>query len=61
MTGMTMEDDWAQLGLTLLASDEDKTLILFASNEDMQGFRDRLEAYSRGVPPGQVAHLIAAL
>jgi hypothetical protein len=24
MTGMTMEDDWAQLGLTLLASDEDK-------------------------------------
>ncbi|MFL5239431.1 MAG: S8 family peptidase [Rhizomicrobium sp.] len=52
---MTMEDDWAQLGLTLLASDEDKTLILFASNEDIQGFRDRLDAYSGGVPPGQVA------
>ncbi|MEY9421833.1 hypothetical protein ABIF69_008275 [Bradyrhizobium japonicum] len=28
MTGMTMEEDWERLGLTLLASDEDKTLIL---------------------------------
>lgn len=55
MNGMTLEDDWEQCGLTLLASDEDKSLILFASNEEMQGFRDRLDAYARGAPPGQVA------
>lgn len=55
MTGMTMEEDWERLGLTLLASDEDKTLILFASTDDLQAFRDRLQAYSLGIPPGQVA------
>ncbi|MBB4380438.1 S8 family peptidase [Bradyrhizobium sp. SBR1B] len=52
---MTMEEDWERLGLTLLASDEDKTLILFASTDDLQAFRDRLQAYSLGIPPGQVA------
>ena len=55
MTGMTLEDEWERLGLTLLASDADKTLILFASNDDLQGFRERLAAYARGVPLGQVA------
>ena len=55
MNGMTLEEDWERLGLTLLASDEDKTLILFASNEEMQGFRERLDAYSRGTPRGQTA------
>lgn len=55
MTGMTMEEDWERLGLTLLASDEDKTLILFASNDDLQSFRDRLQAYAQGTPPGQAA------
>ena len=50
-----MEEDWERLGLTLLASDEDKTLILFASNHDLQSFRDRLQAYAQGTPPGQAA------
>jgi len=55
MNGMTLEEDWEQLGLTLLASDEDKTLILFASNDDLLGFRNRLDAYARGTPVGQAA------
>lgn len=55
MNGMTLEEEWERLGLTVLASDEDKTLILFSSTDEMQGFRDRLSAYARGVPPGQVA------
>ena len=55
MKGMTLEEDWERLGLSLLASDEDKTLILFASNGDLQEFRVRLDAYSRGTPPGQAA------
>lgn len=55
MEGMTLEEEWERLGLTVLASDEDKTLVLFASTAEMQGFRDRLTAYARGAPPGQVA------
>ncbi|MGH7715607.1 MAG: hypothetical protein ACREML_06365, partial [Vulcanimicrobiaceae bacterium] len=55
MSGMTLEEDWERLGLTLLASDEDKTLLLFASDDDLQGFRDRLQAYSQGTPAGQGA------
>jgi hypothetical protein len=54
MTGMTMEEEWERLGLTVLASDEDKTLVLFASNEEMRDFRSRLQAYSEGTPRGQV-------
>ncbi|WP_245284829.1 S8 family peptidase [Bradyrhizobium sp. th.b2] len=36
-----------------MSSDADRTLVLFASNEDMQDFRARLDAYQRGAPPGQ--------
>lgn len=53
MTGALLEEQWAQLGLTVLSSDADRTLVLFASNEEMQDFRARLDAYQRGAPPGQ--------
>lgn len=53
MTGALLEEDWERLGLTVLSSDADRTLVLFASNEDMQDFRARLDAYQRGAPPGQ--------
>jgi hypothetical protein len=55
MSGMTLEEDWERLGLTLLASDVDKTLILFSSSDDLRGFRERLDAYAGGTPPGQAA------
>jgi hypothetical protein len=53
MTGARLEEDWERVGLTVLSSDADRTLVLFASNEDMQEFRTRLDAYQRGAPPGQ--------
>ena len=53
MTGPLLEEDWERLGLTVLSSDADRTLVLFASNEDMQDFRARLDAYQGGAPPGQ--------
>jgi len=53
MTGALLEEDWNQLGLTVLSSDEDRTLVLFSSTDDMADFRRRLEAYGRGAPPGR--------
>lgn len=53
MTGALFEEDWERLGLTVLSNDADRTLVLFASNEEMADFRARLDAYQRGAPPGQ--------
>ena len=53
MTGALLEEDWARLGLTVLSSDDDRTLVLFASTDEMAEFRQRLEAYSQGAPEGQ--------
>jgi hypothetical protein len=53
MTGPSLEAEWEQLGLTVLSSDDDRTLVLFASGDEMQEFRDRLDAYQGGAPPGQ--------
>lgn len=53
MTGALLEADWERLGLTVLSTDADRTLVLFASNDEMQEFRARLDAYQSGAPPGQ--------
>jgi hypothetical protein len=53
MTGGLLENEWERLGLTVLSSDADRTLVLFASNEDMREFRARLDSYQQGAPPGQ--------
>ncbi len=53
MSGAPLEEDWERLGLTVLSSDADRTLVLFASNDDMQDFRARLDAYQGGAPAGQ--------
>jgi subtilisin family serine protease len=53
MTGGSMEADWEQLGLTLLASDPDRSLVLFSSGDDMAAFRERLAAFAGGPPPDQ--------
>lgn len=54
MTGALLEDQWEQLGLTVLSSDADRTLVLFSSADDMQDFRARLDAYQGGPPAGQI-------
>ncbi len=51
MTGALLEEQWEQLGLTVLSSDADRTLVLFASADDMTEFRQRLAAYAQGAPP----------
>jgi hypothetical protein len=53
MTGALLEEQWEQLGLTVLSSDADRTLVLFASSDDMHDFRARLDAYQGGAPAGQ--------
>jgi hypothetical protein len=51
--GPISEDEWAKLKLTVLASDPDKTLILFADDNELQEFKRRLIAYRRDPPAGQ--------
>ncbi|GJM03904.1 MAG: hypothetical protein DHS20C08_24050 [Rhodomicrobium sp.] len=54
MDGIIMEDVWEKLGLTLLSSDEDNTIVLFSSDEQLIEFRERLEAYDGPIPAGQI-------
>lgn len=44
MTGSLLESDWEALGLTVLSSDADRTLVLFSSNDELRDFRARLVA-----------------
>lgn len=53
MTGSLLESDWEALGLTVLSSDADRTLVLFASNDELRDFRTRLAAYGGPIPAGQ--------
>lgn len=48
-----MESDWERLGLTLLASDDDRNIVLFSSSGDLSEFFERLNAYDGPVPEGQ--------
>lgn len=54
MSGATMEEDWEGLGLTVLSTDADNTLVLFASTDDLQDFRYRLNEYEGPIPDGQL-------
>jgi subtilase family protein len=53
MSGQLLEDEWEQLGLTVLSTDADRTLVLFSSSDEMTAFRERLDAYGAGVPAGK--------
>ena len=53
MEGMLLEDDWEALGLTLLASDEDKNIVLFSSAGDLNALIQRLDAFDGPIPEGQ--------
>lgn len=65
MTGALLEEDWESLGLTVVSSDEDRTLVLFSSSQDMDEFRRRLDAYSGPIPANQknpsYANFVAAI
>lgn len=53
MVGALHEPDWESLGLTVLSSDPDRTLVLFSSVDDMQALRNRFSAYAGRIPDGQ--------
>lgn len=53
MTGMLLEQDWENLGLTLLSSDEDKNIVLFSTAGDLDALMQRLDAFDGPIPAGQ--------
>lgn len=53
MSGMAMEEEWEKVGLRLLSNDEDNTIILFSSTEDLTAFRQKLNEYDGPTPTGQ--------
>lgn len=53
MNGPLLEEEWAKVGLTVLSSDEDRSLVLFSTSEELTEFRRKLAAYGQGTPPGQ--------
>lgn len=48
MATALLEKDWETLGLRVLSSDSDRTLVLCASQGDVEALRARLNAYSGG-------------
>ena len=44
------EEAWERCGFTLLSVDENKTLVLFPSDEDLSDFKRRLREYTDGPP-----------
>ena len=61
VAGHIPEDLWENLDLSVLASDADKTLILFASDSELQEFRRRVAAYQQIPPIGQTGPSYAQL
>lgn len=60
MSGPLLEPEWERVGLTVLSTDADRTLILFSTTDDLTEFREKLAAFSRGVPEGQKGPSFAA-
>jgi subtilisin family serine protease len=52
-TGIVSEVDWARVGLTVLAIEPDKTIILFADDAELTAFKQKVEAYNDEKPEGQ--------
>lgn len=53
MTGSLLEEEWNRVGLTVLSVDEDRTLVLFSSSDELADFRRKLATFGEGPPPGQ--------
>jgi hypothetical protein len=48
-----VDEEWERVGLTILSSDADRSLVLFSSTDDLQQFRARVDAYGGDIPAGQ--------
>ncbi|HDQ0008328.1 TPA: S8 family peptidase [Escherichia coli] len=51
--GSAADEDWLRLGLQVLSHDDDKTLVLFSSNDSLADLKDRINAYSGPIPAKQ--------
>jgi len=60
MSGPLLEPEWEKVGLTVLSTDPDRTLVLFSTTDDLAQFREKLAAFSRGVPEGRKGPSFAA-
>jgi hypothetical protein len=54
LAGNLTQEQWDAVGVTVLSSDADRSLILCASAEAMQEIQRRVGAYSAPPPPGQI-------
>ncbi|TAX28870.1 S8 family peptidase [Rhizobium leguminosarum] len=54
MSGSLLEEEWNKVGLTLLSSDEDRSLVLFSSSDELAEFRRKIAAFGAGAPAGQI-------
>lgn len=59
MSGPLLEEEWNRVALTLLSSDEDRSLVLFSSSDELTDFRRKIEAFGAGTPAGQINPLFA--
>jgi len=51
LEGPVAEDEWEKLGLSVVSSDEDRTVLLFSSSGDLSDFLARLDAFD--APPAK--------
>ncbi|MGB3740285.1 MAG: S8 family peptidase [Pontixanthobacter sp.] len=61
MSGIVDESTWERLGLHVLSEDQNRTLLLFATDRELGEFQARVEAYLADPPPGQKGHKYAGL
>jgi len=61
LSGNIDEDTWRNAGLTLIGKDDDRVLVLFASDTELTEFRRRLEAYQSGPQQGRKNAPFAAM
>lgn len=54
MSGPLLEEEWNKVGLVLLSSDEDRSLVLFSSSDELTAFRRKLASFGEGPPAGQI-------
>jgi hypothetical protein len=55
LSANVVDEEWERIGLTILSSDADRSLVLFSSTDDLQQFRARVDAYGGDIPVGQAA------
>ena len=47
------EVEWRRAGFTVIAQNPNNVFVLFADNRELQNFKERLNAFEQGPPPGQ--------